>query len=66
MSDQASAKAFPTRPPRPTKSGAHPAVKAYRAKLESMVDGIVHDAERLGQDASDMLESVRTPPPPKP
>lgn len=57
---------LPKAPPRPTKSGSHPAVKAYRDKLRSIVDGIAEAAEQLGADTSEMLESIRTPAPPKP
>lgn len=50
-----------------TGSGEHPAVKAYREKLDSIVDGAEADVEQLNRTLATYLRSVKTPiPPPLP
>ena len=56
-----------TKPPPPprTRSGTHPAVIAFRAKLDSIAE---HDERRveLDQELDAYLKDLRTPVPPKP
>ena len=53
-------------PPAPrTKSGQHPAVQAFRAKLESIADGDEKRAE-LDHELEEFLKDLKTPLPPKP
>ena len=47
-------------------SGEHPAVQAYRDKVESIVDGQEAEADALNRELANYLESVRTPVPPPP
>lgn len=47
-------------------SGTHPAVQAYRDKLESIVENTGSDVADLDRKLADYLESVRTPVPPAP
>lgn len=59
----------PPRPPPPPRaiSGQHPAVQAYREKLESVNEHQVEDLTALDTELQAFLESVRTiPPPPEP
>ena len=53
----------PVEPPR-TKSGQHPAVVAFRAKLESITEGEMTKFDELDQKLAEYLESVKTPVPP--
>lgn len=60
----------PTPPPPRTKSGEHPSVKAYRAKLESIaehegrrLDEALEGLDKLDADLKAYLDS--TPPPPE-
>ena len=61
-----------SRPPKPTiapapprtASGQHPAVQAYRRKLESMVDGAYEAITRLEADADACRRELESVPPP--
>lgn len=50
-------------PPPPTKSGTHPAVNAYRDKLESIVDGAAEDLAELDRKLSRYIKESSIPPP---
>jgi hypothetical protein len=58
----------PTVIPSPTaKSGQHPAVQAYRAKLESISEGsAVAAVSELDSQLEEFLRDLRTPIPPPP
>jgi hypothetical protein len=47
-------------------SGEHPAVKAFRAKLDSVADHEVEDLKAIDRDLAAYLADVKTPIPPKP
>ena len=49
-----------------TKSGPHPAVKAYRDKLQSVSDAVNPELDKLNAELDDFLSEVRTPLPPPP
>lgn len=60
-----------TEPKRPTvaptaKSGEHRAVQTYRAKLDSIDEGVMVAAEKLDRDLEEFLRDLRTPVPPRP
>jgi len=56
------------KPPRSGRSGEHPAVRAYRAKLESIAEGAAAPLGELDRALRQFLEDVRgnTPLPSKP
>ncbi|HSY21512.1 MAG TPA: hypothetical protein VK841_05330 [Polyangiaceae bacterium] len=59
----------PTMPPPLEKrslSGHHPAVTAYRNKLESIVEGVEERGAGLDAELAEYLEKLRTPVPPAP
>lgn len=55
----------PTTPPT-AKSGEHPAVQTYRAKLESIDEGAAAAQNKLDHDLEEFLKDLRTPVPPRP
>ena len=54
------------RPSKPARSGEHPAVKAYRAKLQSLDESTEAPINKLDQALEEFLSDLRTPVPPKP
>jgi hypothetical protein len=48
-----------------SKSGEHPIVIAYRAKLDSITEGVAAEAERLERAAQKLLADLKTPVPPE-
>jgi hypothetical protein len=50
------------RPPKPARSGEHPAVLAFRAKLDSIQDHTVPAAEELAAQAVALREKSDRPP----
>jgi hypothetical protein len=50
--------------PKRTLSGQHPAVTAYRDKLDSIVEGVEEQGADLDKTLAEYLEAIRTPPPP--
>ena len=52
-------------PPKATPSGQHPAVREYRAKLESIAEGD-EVRKNLDRQLDEYLQELRTPLPPKP
>lgn len=48
------------------KSGQHPAVQAYRAKLESIDNGATAATVELDRELDQFLRDLRTPVPPRP
>jgi hypothetical protein len=48
------------------RSGEHPVVVAYRAKLESVRDGVTAATNELDQALQEFLTALKTPIPPKP
>lgn len=55
----------PTAPPT-AKSGEHPAVQRYRAKLESLDEGAIVATNKLDNELEAFLRDLRTPVPPPP
>ena len=51
-------------PPRKGSSGEHPAVQAYRDKLDSVVEHTELPTRELDERLAKYLEEVRTPVPP--
>lgn len=49
-----------------TKSGNHPAVQAYRDKLQSVSDAVTPELDKLNAELDEFLNEVRTPVPPAP
>ena len=49
-----------------TRSGEHPAVQAYRAKLESVERGAAAATSKLDRELDEYLTVLKTPVPPKP
>lgn len=62
-----SAVSLSKRPPAPksTPSGQHPAVVAYRRKLDSVADTAGAELDSLDQAIQKYLEEVKSDPPPK-
>lgn len=59
--------AGPSKAPRASsKSGNHPAVKAYRAKLESVDENVTSATSKLDRELQEFLNVMKTPVPPKP
>lgn len=57
------------RPPKLTNScasGEHPAVRAYRAKLDSVDEGVTAATSELDKQLQQFLKDLKTPVPPKP
>lgn len=54
-------------PPKKTSgpSGQHPAVKAFRHKLESIADGAGEELEKLRERIEKLKAKSESPPPPK-
>lgn len=50
--------------PKRTISGQHPAVVRYRAKLESIADGVMEESARVDRVLEEYLQQIRTPVPP--
>lgn len=48
------------------KSGEHPAVKAFRAKLDSIDEGTAAKTAELDRELDQFLRDLRTPVPPAP
>jgi hypothetical protein len=48
------------------RSGEHPIVKAYRAKLDSVAEGTAVATRKLDQALQEFLHDLKTPVPPKP
>lgn len=48
------------------RSGEHPAVKAYRAKLVSVDEGSTAATTKLDQELQEFLRDLKTPIPPRP
>jgi len=57
----------PQKPHHPSaRSGEHPAVKAYRDKLESVDKGGSEAVSALDRELQQFLDDLKTPVPPKP
>jgi hypothetical protein len=55
------------RPPRSAhSSGEHPAVRAYRAKLDSVAEGAAKAKSKLDHELQQFLTDLRTPVPSEP
>lgn len=54
------------KPKKSASSGQHPAVKAYRKKLESIDEGCEAATHELDQKLQEFLNEMKTPIPPKP
>jgi len=52
--------------PKSKPSGEHPAVKTYRAKLESVDRGVTAATSELDRALQEFLTDLKTPVPPKP
>ena len=48
------------------RSGEHPIVKAYRAKLDSIAEGTAAATSKLDHALQEFLRDLKTPLPPKP
>ena len=48
-------------PPPKTQSGTHPAVREFRAKLDSIADGQLDQADRLDKELASFLDDLTTP-----
>jgi hypothetical protein len=55
------------RPPRSARpSGEHPAVRAYRAKLDSVAEGAAKAKSKLDRELQQFLTDLKTPVPSEP
>jgi len=55
------------RVPKSARSGEHPVVQAYRAKLESLAESTASATSKLDQELEEFLTELKTPMlPPKP
>jgi hypothetical protein len=66
MSGQQSPARPSKRPPKPARSGEHPAVQAYRKKLDSVDEGVTAATGELDRALEQFLTDLKTPVPPKP
>lgn len=53
-------------PPKPTRSGMHPAVREYRAKLDSIDQKLTAKTDELDRLLSEFLVDLKTPIPEPP